>query len=224
MNNHSTNRGNKNSRSVLLIRPATLARLALTLAFAALISTATAQTNKAIGQSPALTGSAQVKLLGSKDVVQVKVYQEEDLDTKAVIDQAGAITLPLIGPVQIGNKSPDEAAEVIRSLYARDYLVNPQVSLTVLDHARIRFTVMGQVQRPGSYEFSTSERLNLLQAIAMAGGYTRSGSPSKISLQRVCDGRPSVVTVDVERMARVKKATPVEIQPDDIITVGEKMF
>jgi polysaccharide export outer membrane protein len=172
--------------------------------------------------APPLTQKTNV--LKPNDVILVKVYQEDDLETKAAIDRDGLITLPLLGTVEVRNRTPEQATMLIRALYAKGYLVNPRVSLTVLEHAKLRFTVMGQVQRPGTYEFPADEPLNLLQGIAMAGGYTRMGSPSKVSLQRMQNGQPAIYPLNADQMSKDKKAKPFGIMPDDIITVGERIF
>jgi protein involved in polysaccharide export with SLBB domain len=171
---------------------------------------------------PSLTQKTNV--LKPNDVILVKVYQEEDLETKATIDKDGLITLPLLGTVEVGSRTPEQATSLIQGFYAKDYLVNPRVSLAILEHAKLRFTVMGQVQRPGTYEFPADEPLNLLQGIAMAGGYTRMGSPSKVSLQRMQKGQPTIYPLNADQMSKDKKTRPFEIMPDDIITVGERIF
>lgn len=186
---------------------------------------AVGQTNSATGSDTAVAAPLlKLNVLRPNDVVWVKVYQEDDLETKAAVDKDGFITMPLLGPVQVGQKTAEEATGLIRSLYAKDYLVNPRVSVTLIERARLRFTVMGQVQRPGTYEFPDNESLNLLQAIAMAGGYTRLGAPSKVGLQRMQDGKPVVIPLNAELMSKDKQAKPFELMPDDIITVGERIF
>lgn len=192
----------------------------------AIAAEAEVQTNDTVVADTPVVGAHLLKLnvLRPNDVVWVKVYQEEDLETKAAIDKDGFITMPLLGPVQVGQKTVEEATGLIRSLYAKDYLVNPRVSVTLIERARLRFTVMGQVQRPGTYEFPDNESLNLLQAIAMAGGYTRLGAPSKVGLQRMQDGKPVLIPLNAEQMSKDKQAKPFELMPDDIITVGERIF
>jgi len=83
---------------------------------------------------------------------------------------------------------------------------------------------LGQVQRPGSFEFPPNESINLLQSIAMSGGYTRLAAPSKVTIQRVINGSLSVYELDAADMAKDKKTKPFEILPGDIITVGERVF
>jgi polysaccharide export outer membrane protein len=162
--------------------------------------------------------------LRPNDLIWVKVYQEDDLEAKTSIDKNGLVTLPLLGAVLVAHKTPSEAAAFIQSLYAKDYLVNPQVSLAVVEKAKLRFTVMGQVQKPGSYEFPDNEPLNLLQGIAIAGGYTRLGAPTKITLQRLQNGKPVIYNLNAELMSKDKKNKPFELLPEDMISVGERVF
>jgi polysaccharide export outer membrane protein len=173
---------------------------------------------------PGVALAQTASLLKPNDVILVRVYQEEDLETKVTIDRDGWITLPLLGALQVGQKTPEQATTLIRELYAKDYLVNPRVSLSIVEHAKLRFTVMGQVQRPGTYEFPPDEPLNLLQGIAMAGGFTRMGAPSKVSLQRLRNGQLVIFPLNADQMSKDKKAHPFELMPDDIITVGERIF
>jgi protein involved in polysaccharide export with SLBB domain len=154
--------------------------------------------------------------------VQIRIYQEDDLETRTRIGKDGTITFPLLGTVNIGGRTLEQAAAVIRGLLAADYLVNPQVSVTVSEYAKRRFTVLGQVQRPGAYEIPFEETINVVQAIAMAGGYTRLGAPWKITVQRTVGDDKQVFKLDAAAMVNEKRAKPFEILPDDTITVGEK--
>jgi len=165
------------------------------------------------------------RTLRPNDQISVSVYQEPDLDVKQIaIDEQGTVILPLLGSVKVGGLTVEEATERVRALYDKDYLVNPAVSITLDQFARLRFTVLGQVQRPGSYDYPQNEKLNLLECIAIAQGYTRLGSPSKIKVQRIVDGKPKIFDLDAGAMAKDKKNKPFEILPDDLITVGERVF
>jgi protein involved in polysaccharide export with SLBB domain len=176
-------------------------------------------------ESPGLgAGADQVYVLVPGDIVLVRVYQEEDLQTQARIGKDGMITMPLLGAIQIGGRTMDQASGHIGDLLGRDYLVNPQVTVTVLEYAKKRFTVMGHVQRPGTYEFPSEESVNLLQAISMAGGYTRLGAPWKVTVLRLEGGQQRVYKLDADAMSKQKNAKVFEIQADDTITIGEKLF
>ena len=163
-------------------------------------------------------------VLAPNDVVEIKVFQEDDLESKLRISQKGTITFPLIGVVSIGGKTPQDAAATIRAALAKDFLVNPQVTLTVMDYNKRRFTVLGQVQRAGSFDMPDREKITLLDAIAMAGGYTRIADPTKITLRRKTGGKETVMRFNAKAIARDGSVAPVEIQPGDIITIGESIF
>ncbi len=174
------------------------------------------------GGTPAVSAVSPEYVLRPGDVVQVKVYQEEDLTALSRIGKDGSITMPLLGSVKIGSNSVDKASTIIRDLLAKDYLVNPQVTINVSEFAKRRFTVLGQVQRPGTFDMPADESVSLLQAIATAGGYTRIGNPRKVTVQRTVGGENKLIRLDAEAMAQDKKQKPFEIQPDDVIVVGEK--
>src|SRR5438034_3423388 len=158
---------------------------------------------------------AQSYTLSPSDVLQVKVYQEDDLETKVRIARDGTTSFPLIGVIKLGGKTVEEAANLIRDELAKDYLVNPQVTLTVIEYAKRRFTVLGQVQKPGTFEIPNEESVTLLQAIAMAGGYTRLANKSNITVTRSTNGKKSMFTLDVNHATNDLKTEPFVILPDD---------
>jgi protein involved in polysaccharide export with SLBB domain len=176
---------------------------------------------KAVGAA-ATTAASPEYILRQGDVVSVKVYQEEDLTAVSRIGKNGAITMPLLGSVKVVSNSLEKATLIIHDLLAKDYLVDPQVTLNVTEFAKRRFTVLGQVQRPNTYDMPADDSVSLLQAIATAGGYTRIGNPRKITVQRTVGTENQVIKLDAEAMALDKNQTPFEILPDDVIVVGEK--
>ena len=162
--------------------------------------------------------------LSPNDVISVTVYQEDDLATKTIIDKNGMVMLPLLGQVKVGGMTTGQATERIQQLYNKDYLVNPQVNLIVEQFAERRFAVLGQVQHPGSFDFPQNEPVNLLEAIAIAGGYTRLGAPSNVDVRRIENGFPKIYHLDANEMSKDSKQAPFEILSDDIIIVGERNF
>lgn len=171
---------------------------------------------------PAATAVSPEYILRPGDVVQVKVYQEEDLASLSRIGRDGNISLPLVGAVNVVSNTVERATAAIRELLAKDYLVNPQVTLTVVEFAKRRFTVLGQVQHSGTFDMPADDSVSLLQAIATAGGYTRIGNPSKITVQRTTGTESKVFKLDAEAMARNKSEKNFDVLPDDVIVVGEK--
>jgi polysaccharide export outer membrane protein len=178
---------------------------------------------QAIAEGPS-SGPESNYQLSANDLLKVKVFQEDDLESTVRVSKDGTATFPLIGVVKIGGKSPQEAAKLIRDLLAKDYLVNPQVNVTVMEYAKRRFVVLGQVQRPGAYDMPDRDSMRLLQAIGMAGGYTRIADPGKITLKRTQSGKEEIFKLNAKSMAKGDSKTEFEVLPGDVITVGESIF
>jgi polysaccharide export outer membrane protein len=163
-------------------------------------------------------------LLSANDLIKMSVFEENDLETTVRISSDGTVTFPLIGVVKVAGKTPQGAAGIVRELYAKDYLVNPQVNLVVMEYSKRRFIILGQVQRPGTFDMPDRDSVSLLQAVGMAGGYTRIGDPAKITVKRNSNGKETVLKVNGKRMASGEENVNFEVQPGDIITVGESLF
>ena len=162
--------------------------------------------------------------LQPNDMLQVSVYQQPDLTANVTVDDRGMVMLPLLGAVNLGGQTLEQATIQVQNLYDKDYLVDPKVTIQVGQMAVLRFTILGQVQRPGSYEFPPNEKLNLMEGIAMGGGFTRLAAPSKVTLQRNVNGVLKVYYLDADAMARDQQNNPFQLQPGDTITVGERIF
>lgn len=176
-----------------------------------------------LGQ-PVVRGQQGNYLLGANDFVEVTVFQEDDLATKARVGYDGTITVPLVGSVKIGGKSVDEAAQVIRARLAKGYLVNPQVNVSVTEFAKRLVTVIGEVQKGGTYEFPNQGPLDLLQAIGLAGGYSKIANPGKIFVKRRVNGKEEVYQLNGKTMGAKAGGKNFEILPGDTVTVAESIF
>lgn len=182
-----------------------------------------AESVDALATVPGQVEAVRSYRLAPNDVIRIKVFQEDDLTTELRLAKDGTATFPLLGVVNLGDKTVDEAASQIRDLLGKDYLVNPQVTLTVVEYSKRRFTVLGQVQKPGSYDIPSEESVSVLQAIAMAGGFTRLAVQSKVTVTRTMGGKKTL-TVDVKSAANDPGTKPFEILPDDTIIVAERVF
>ena len=174
--------------------------------------------------SPAGETESKAHRLGLDDLVEVKVFRQPDLETRVRIADDGTVMLPLLGSIVLAGKTVAQARELIHDLLAKDYLAKPQVTLSVLEYGKSLFTVLGEVQKPGSYEIPPDQSYHLLQAIAVAGGYTRLGAPGKVTVQRVLGRQKQVYRLDAGAMAKDPNVKLFDILPGDTITVGEKVF
>jgi polysaccharide export outer membrane protein len=175
--------------------------------------------------SPANVPAAPVNYrLSPNDMLLINVFQEDDLTTSVRISKDGMISFPLIGLVKVGGKTAQEAAMAIQNMLEKDYLVNPQVTLTIVEFSKRKFTILGQVSKPGTYDMPDDSSLNLLQAIGLAGGYTRIANPSRIVLKRQEGSREVIYKLNAKTMARDESTKRFEVLPGDTITVGESLF
>ena len=162
--------------------------------------------------------------LTPNDLVYVKVFQEDDLTSTLRIGEDGSINFPLIGNLTIGGQTVEAAARNIRDLLDAKYLVDPQVTLTVIGYANRHITVLGQVQKPGDYNLRDQNSVSLLQAIGIAGGLTRLANASDIIVKRSVGGEEKILHFNGKTMAQDTRTTPFSVMPGDIITVTERFL
>jgi protein involved in polysaccharide export with SLBB domain len=167
-------------------------------------------------------------VLSANDQVAIEVFGEDDLRTNGRLNGEGNLSLPLLGSVRLSGLTLTQAAARLTELYGRDYLVHPKVNLTLVGYAKRRFTVLGQVNRPGSYEMpeGSPEGIDILEAIAFAGGYTRIAAPESINVRRHGANGDQIIKVNAKRLSK-GQAGPggsFRVQPGDTINVGESWF
>lgn len=161
--------------------------------------------------------------LSAKDTVRITVFREDELATNARISKDGTINFPLIGTVKIGGCTVHQAAEVLES-HLKEYLIQPQVNLSIVEYAKRHFTILGQVGRPGTFDLPDDATVNLLEAIGMAGGYTRIASPSNVILKRQVRGQEKTFKLNADKMLKNAGTERFEVLPGDTIVVGESLF
>jgi protein involved in polysaccharide export with SLBB domain len=164
--------------------------------------------------------------IAPNDLLDFRVFQEPDLDAVIRVSGDGVANFALIGSVQIGGRTIAEAVELIKNRYRDGYLKKPQLSITVRSYSKKLFTILGQVQKPGSYDMEGATDITLLQAIVIAGGYTRIADPGNITVKRM-EGNFSnekVIKLNAKRMARGEDKIAFAIKPGDVIFVGESLF
>lgn len=174
--------------------------------------------------APSIGNAAGDYVLSVADNVEMTIFRESDLTTHSRIASDGTVQLPLIGDIKVAGLTVRAAREAIRKRYDADYLVDPQVYLNVIEYAARKFTVLGQVGRPGTYDFPGGASLSLLQAVGMAGGFTRTADRGKVIVKRSTkSGAEATIKLNSKKMAEDGKRV-FEIAPGDVITIGESWF
>jgi protein involved in polysaccharide export with SLBB domain len=191
-------------------------------------ATGAASTSAAARSAFPLGGGASAPVgyvLSPNDYVGVEVFGEDDLRTNGRLNPEGNLSVPLLGSVHLAGLTLTQAASRLTELYGRDYLVNPKVNVMLLGYAKRRFSILGQVGHPGSFEMPESSPggIDLLEAIAMAGGYTRIAAPERITVRRQGPNGDQIFKVNAKKFTKGSGGSFL-VQPGDTITVGESIF
>lgn len=201
-----------------------IARLAVLLIALAAPLAARAEGNeppRATRVEPAAPASMTYRLT-AQDVVSIVVFNEPELSVQARIDKDGAINMPLVGLVRIMGQNIREASKTIETAL-REYLIKPQVSVTILQYTKRRITVLGQVNKPGTIDLPDEASVDLMEAIGMAGGFSRIAS-DKITVTRTVGGQEQVMELNSKAMQKDGSIKRFTVLPGDTISVGERLF
>jgi protein involved in polysaccharide export with SLBB domain len=148
--------------------------------------------------------------LGAGDKVRITVYNEPDLSGEFEVSGQGSISVPLLGQVQVLGKTTAEAQAILTQKYGKDYLVNPSVSIEVMNYRP--FFIIGEVNHPGSYPYVNG--MTVINAVALAGGYTPRADHGDIKIKH------SSQTTEQRQSAKEDTA----VQPGDVIEIAERFF
>lgn len=174
----------------------------------------------ALAQSTAPPADAEDRPIAPQDLLGVVIVGESGLPTDYRVSASGEIQFPFIGIVKVSGLTPREAARKLEQELSRDYFVKPEVLVTVKEYRMDYVIVIGQVNRPGSLPLSPEQRMDILDAIARAGGLTRL---AKNEVEFTRDGKREKFSLD-----RLKKesdpAKKIWLKPGDILEVKEAVF
>ena len=159
--------------------------------------------------APDATAEAAYRL-GAGDKVRVTVFDEADLSGEFELDGAGGFAVPLIGAVNAMKLSPRELEQKLEMMLGDGWLIRPRVSVDVLSYRP--FYIMGEVNQPGSYPYRAG--LTVLNAAALAGGFTYRADEDDIEISRGKEGARTAFDVTVDTF----------VQPGDVIRIEERLF
>lgn len=161
--------------------------------------------------------------LGPEDVISVSVFGQDRYSRQGiVVPPSGRISLALIpGGVFVNGKTVDEVAELIKKSYD-EYIIDPQVSISLDKASSYRYSVIGDVAQPGIRLMS--RRLTVTEALGEAGGVLQTGDRSKVVvLRRQADGNLTPIAVNVSAIYKGKAPDLTYLVPgDQVIVPGNK--
>lgn len=155
-------------------------------------------------------GVEEAYKLDAGDKLRITVFGEPDLSGEYFVDGSGDVRLPLIGQVHAAGGTLLEFETRFKAALETGYLKNARVSAEVINYRP--FYILGQVNKPGEYAFING--LNVLTAIALAGGYTYRASEQNVFIRRK--------GFDKEEAEPANQNT--KVFPGDIIRVRERFF
>ncbi|MCY1045008.1 polysaccharide export protein [Corallococcus sp. bb12-1] len=158
--------------------------------------------------------------LGPGDVVEVRVFQEPEHSGTWRVSPEGTIDYPLCGKVPLSGRTASSAADVLRDCLTR-YLRRPQVAVLVREYNSQKIFVFGEVQKPGT--FPVDGEVSIIQAITLAGGFTKLAAKNNTLVTRVVDGQERKIRVPVEDIG-VGRERNFLLQAGDIVFVPESFF
>jgi polysaccharide export outer membrane protein len=148
--------------------------------------------------------------LGSGDVVQMRVFGQEELSGPFRINNSGTISVPLLGEIEASGVTTAQLEDRVEGILADGLLLDPSVSIEVTEFRP--FYILGEVTDPGQYAYVPD--MTVLTAVAIAGGFTFRARTNEMSITRTTDGE----TIE----GRAGRGTIV--QPGDVIFVFERIF
>jgi polysaccharide biosynthesis/export protein len=156
--------------------------------------------------------------IGARDLLNVRVDEDDKLNGDRRVSEAGTINLSLIGDVQVAGRTTAEAEQIISRLLVEKYMQRASVSVQVMEFRSRPISVIGAVKNPGNLGFSG--RWTLLEALAAAGGLAESHGNVVYVLRRADNGLSDQVTVDLDDlMVRGDPRANLPIFPNDLINV-----
>jgi polysaccharide export outer membrane protein len=165
-------------------------------------------------QSPAGGGY----LIGAGDILEIVTWKEPELSREEILVRIdGYVSFPLLNDVKAAGHTPAELTESIQN-GLKEFIASPVVTVTVRSPASKRFYILGEIQRTGEYPLV--KNLTVLQAFAVAGGFTEWASKDEIIVLRREAGKDVILRVDYKEIADGENLQQnVKIKADDTIIV-----
>ena len=149
--------------------------------------------------------------LGPNDRLRITVFGQPTLTGEYTLDGNGVLAFPLIGNVPANGSTTSELQQKIAAKLNPEYLINPSVSAEIVN--RRPFYVVGEVQKPGNYPYVTD--MTAVNAIAMAGGFTRRARKNDFYIRRLDKNG---------KMVRIEANAGTVLQAGDTLEVRERVF
>ncbi len=158
--------------------------------------------------------------IAPENLLQIRILGEAGLQQTYRVDDQGFITHPLAGRIKLAGQTVHEAEEMLETMLKGDYIRNPHITIFVVEHSR--FSILGEVRSPGSYEIIGE--ISLVEAISMAGGFTPLSNQKKVRILRKTElGEEETIEADIAAIME-GKAKDIYVEAEDVISVPKSFF
>ena len=163
-------------------------------------------------------------ILRNGDLLEVRIYEEGEMDRTLRISSNGIICLPMIGDMELAGLTVAEAEKKVADRL-RHYMNYPSVSILVKEYSNKNVYVLGQVRLPSAVPINPGRALTLLEAIASAGGFTDVAASGRVKILRMEDGVQKSIKIDVSQITKKgNKFMDMVLQPGDVVFVPQSFF
>ncbi|HZU82674.1 MAG TPA: polysaccharide biosynthesis/export family protein [Polyangiaceae bacterium] len=172
---------------------------------------------------PNLPAPRQSTEVGPGDLFEVSVLGEKDIPHEYRVQPDGTVDFPYLDRVTVAGLEPQQIEELIKKGFIdRKILVDPQVTLIVKQYNSKKISIVGAVNKPGS--FAWTEGMKLVDAISLAGGLTSIADGDHVRITRLVGPAKTVsATVSVDDITD-GKLSDVPLQAGDTIKVDQRVF
>lgn len=163
-------------------------------------------------------------ILHNGDLLEVRIYDEGEMDRTLRISSKGIICLPMIGDMELAGLTVADAEKKIADKLLH-YMNYPSVSILVKEYSNKNVYVLGQVRLPAAVPITPGKALTLLEAIASAGGFTDVAASGRVKVLRMEDGVQKSIKIDVTQITKKgNKFLDMVLQPGDVVFVPQSFF
>lgn len=170
--------------------------------------------------APPNTQGGSEQPLSPNDVLEVNVFQVDNLNRVVQVDASGQVSLPLIGTVMAAGKTVRQLENEVEQAYGAKYLQSPDVTIFVKESIGQRITVDGEVNKAGIYPVASNS--SLIDAVALAGGFNTIGDAGKVFVYRNIGQDTLVANYNVEAIRAGKMRNPRIYGGDKVVVFASK--
>lgn len=167
---------------------------------------------------PPRNAAASDAPIGARDVLDIRVFQDPNLNTRTTVTDNGQISFPLIGKLDVSGLRPGELERLIKSMLEKQLLQKADVTVLVLEAGNRPISVIGAVTHPG--RINATGNITLLQALTQAGGLAAGYGKTVYILRTAPNGLTDQIAIDIEDlMVNGNPDLNLPLRPNDVVNV-----